>query len=325
MSPGQLKTKKPRELPLQGLRTENNRKRTQSMKNLAVIHNEIQTVDFHGHELALVAHNDEPYVAMRPVCDAIGLDWEGQRQRIARHPVLKTVAFVIQATGADGKNYRMLVLPLQYLNGWLFGIDASRVKRGCREDLIRYQRECFQALYDYWSQGVAINPRVTLTPAQQRALQELVAERAADVPEGLRRGAYAKLWGAVKTHFRVGTYKDLPANQFEEAKAFLEAVPLEGEWLPKKGPKRGTVIDDTSLYHIWVMSIHFEAIYDIFKKYDMYRSLTALGSKAGYEMIDRFKDGMFAGGSVRRLEPEIKAAKARLGIDWQPPRRRFAA
>lgn len=207
------------------------------MSNLAVIHNEIQTVNFHGHELALVAHNDEPHVAMRPVCDAIGLQWQSQYNRIKRHPVLAAcVAVMNTQLPGDTQRRAVVILPLQYLNGWLFGIDASRVKPAIRERLIQYQRECFQALYDYWHRGVAINPRVTLTPAQQRALQELVAKRAAEIPAGVRRGAYAKLWGAVKTEFRVGTYKDLPASQFEEAKTFLERVVLEGEWTQAPSP-----------------------------------------------------------------------------------------
>lgn len=201
------------------------------MSNLAAIHNEIQTVNFHGHELVLVAHNDGPHVAMKTVCEAIGLDWSSQHKRMRRHQVLGPAMVMMTTVGEDGKDRAMVVLPLQYLNGWLFGIDVNRVKKECRAALIRYQRECFQALYDYWHQGVAINPRVTLTPAQQRALQELVAARAAEVPAGVRRGAYAKLWGAVKTEFRVGTYKDLPASQFKEAKTFLEKVVLEGEWI----------------------------------------------------------------------------------------------
>jgi hypothetical protein len=40
----------------------------------------------------------------------------------------------------------MLCLPLEFINGWLFGINASRVKEEIRENLIRYQRECYKVL-----------------------------------------------------------------------------------------------------------------------------------------------------------------------------------
>lgn len=208
------------------------------MSNLAFVHNEIKTVNFHGHELPLVTHNDEPHVAMKPVAEAIGLQWQSQYNRIRRHPVLATCVSVMdmQLPG-DTQRRAVVILPLQYLNGWLFGIDASRVKPEIRERLVQYQRECFQALYDYWHQGVAINPRIPLTPEHQRDLQELVAARVAELPEQARASAYPKLWGAVKSKFRVGSYKDLPDSQYEEARALIERLPLEGEWLGREEPK----------------------------------------------------------------------------------------
>lgn len=204
--------------------------------------NAIQTVNFHGHELPLVAYNDEPHVAMKPVAEAIGLQWQAQYNRIRRHPVLATCVSVMdmQLPG-DTQRRAVVILPLQYLNGWLFGIDASRVKPAIRERLVQYQRECFQALYDYWAKGVAINPRTTISPEQQRTLQELVAARAREVPEGFRRRAYPLLWGALKSKFRVGTYKDLPAAKFEEARSFLAEVALEGELLA--APRAGERLD----------------------------------------------------------------------------------
>jgi hypothetical protein len=40
----------------------------------------------------------------------------------------------------------MLCLPLKYLNGWLFGVNANRVKPELRERVIQYQRECYDIL-----------------------------------------------------------------------------------------------------------------------------------------------------------------------------------
>jgi hypothetical protein len=40
----------------------------------------------------------------------------------------------------------MLSLPLDYLNGWLFGINVNRVKAEIRERLIPYQKECYRVL-----------------------------------------------------------------------------------------------------------------------------------------------------------------------------------
>lgn len=58
----------------------------------------------------------------------------------------------------DGKKREMLCLPLDYLNGWLFGVDAKRVKPEIRERLLTYQRECFRVLNDHFNR-----PREQLT------------------------------------------------------------------------------------------------------------------------------------------------------------------
>ena len=44
----------------------------------------------------------------------------------------------------------MNCLSLEMINGWLFGIDASRVKPEIRETVLAYQRECYAVLYNYW-------------------------------------------------------------------------------------------------------------------------------------------------------------------------------
>jgi hypothetical protein len=54
---------------------------------------------------------------MRPIVEALGLDWEGQRQRIQRDDVLST-AFIMQAVdgvAADNKNREMLAIPAGHL------------------------------------------------------------------------------------------------------------------------------------------------------------------------------------------------------------------
>ena len=111
----------------------------------------LSVVEFHGHPLTLIEHDGQPYVAMRPVCDAIGLDPDAQLKRIKRHPVMNTctVMTTVQVPG-DDQLRQIVSLPLSLLNGWLFGIDTSRVKPELRETLVAYQRECFDVLYRHW-------------------------------------------------------------------------------------------------------------------------------------------------------------------------------
>lgn len=120
----------------------------------ALIPVEEQMVDFYGDEIttALVEVNGNTtmYVPLKAISDYLGLTWSGQYERIQRDPVLSEVAAVIRLTRitATGGIPGSLCLPIEYLNGWLFGINASRVKSGLREKIIRYQRDCYHVLWD---------------------------------------------------------------------------------------------------------------------------------------------------------------------------------
>ncbi len=81
------------------------------------------------------------YVPVRPVVDALGLSWSGQNGRINRDPVLSNIARFVRVTrtNSSGGNPNMMALPLEFINGWMFGINASRAKPEIKDRLIRYR------------------------------------------------------------------------------------------------------------------------------------------------------------------------------------------
>ncbi|MCG9026742.1 phage antirepressor N-terminal domain-containing protein [Laribacter hongkongensis] len=122
----------------------------------------LATVDFHGNPLTVITTAEgERLVAMQPICEAIGLHWGSQYNRIKRDDVLSTSIFIMkmQMPGDDQKR-ELTCLPLDYLNGWLFGIDTNRCREEIRPRLVEYKRECYRALAAYWQQGRASRKHV---------------------------------------------------------------------------------------------------------------------------------------------------------------------
>ena len=111
---------------------------------------QIQTIQFNRQSLVTFEQNGTHYTAMKPICENIGLCWDGQRQRIQRDEVLSEGAVIITVP-SNGGDQQMICLPIEYINGWLFGIDIKRCKPEIRETLIMYKKECYQALYNYWN------------------------------------------------------------------------------------------------------------------------------------------------------------------------------
>ena len=114
-------------------------------------------VDFYGDDIiaVLVDVNGEEhvYIPVRPICTYLGLSWSGQSERIRRDLVLSEEVQGIRVTRTPGSeatraggSQTMLCIPLDFLNGWLFGINAARVKEEHREKVVRYQRECYRIL-----------------------------------------------------------------------------------------------------------------------------------------------------------------------------------
>ena len=113
----------------------------------------IQTIDFHGDELACIRDPDgrRLWVVVRRVCEALGPDESGQRQKLQK--AAWAVTELISATGPDGKRYESFCIELDSLPMWLATIHASRVAPHVRPKLERYQREARDVLAAHFLGG----------------------------------------------------------------------------------------------------------------------------------------------------------------------------
>lgn len=119
----------------------------------------VASVEFHNQKILTIRMDGTEFVAMRPVVEAIGLDWKRQREKIMANKD-KFNWGLMPSVGQDGKNRDMLCIPLNKLNGFLFTINPERIPDPqVRNRVELYQAECFIALYNYWQKGAAINPR----------------------------------------------------------------------------------------------------------------------------------------------------------------------
>lgn len=94
----------------------------------------------------------EVFVPIRPITDTLGLTLAPQTRRIKNDPVLSEVVTDIPVLTPGGMQ-KMRALPLDFVPGFLFGINSARVKPELRERIIRYQRECFRVLSEAFREG----------------------------------------------------------------------------------------------------------------------------------------------------------------------------
>lgn len=119
----------------------------------------VATVDFHDQKIITIRKDGIEFVAMRPVVEAIGLNWGAQRDKL-RAGKGKFNCTDISTVGKDSKNRDMLCIPLTKLNGFLFTINPERIPdTQVRRRVELYQEECFIVLHSYWFKGISVNPR----------------------------------------------------------------------------------------------------------------------------------------------------------------------
>ena len=121
-------------------------------------------VSFHGSDLYIVEHNGEPYTPMKPIVEGMGLDWAAQYTKLkARFG--GCIVKIAMKLPDDIQQRDVLCLPLRKLAAWLNSISANKVKPEIRERVLQYQEECDDVLYEYWTKGVAVNPRKVASAA----------------------------------------------------------------------------------------------------------------------------------------------------------------
>lgn len=110
-------------------------------------------VPFYGDSIITLGAEGNHYVALRPICAALGIDAKNQREKIQSDERWGDITLPCQTPGGVQE---MLCLPLKKLNGWLFSINPNKVRSDLKEKVIQYQEECFEVLFRYW-QGEAVS------------------------------------------------------------------------------------------------------------------------------------------------------------------------
>lgn len=139
--------------------------------------NDIVEIPFHND--TLIAHRSEDgdvFVALRPICNSMGIDFSGQLQKMKRQP-WATVG-ELHTVGADGKTRDMTSVNRKTLTMWLATIDASRLKdEQARRNVIVYQKEAAEALDQYFNEGGTIRVSGTDSDEDIMARAVLVAQK----------------------------------------------------------------------------------------------------------------------------------------------------
>lgn len=186
-------------------------------------------VPFHGDNLYLVSYDGQPFVAMRPFIEGMGLDWASQYTKIKQRFKTCVVNITMQLP-CDNQRRSVVCLALKKLTGWLHTININKVRPEIRDKVAAYQDKSDDVLYEYWTTGeVKKKPNFRQSTAKELIPLRQTAERL--IAHGVGN-IYPDIWKHVHAEFGVQHINELLPEQIPLAISYLDA--LEGEYIPKQ-------------------------------------------------------------------------------------------
>lgn len=104
------------------------------MKNIEKI------LSFNKKEIPLVFADGEWWIAIKPVCEALKVDYNDQFKNLKSDGILSQVLCQHRTIAADTRLRKMICLPEKYFYGWVFSIRSNS------KELLKFRRECYEIL-----------------------------------------------------------------------------------------------------------------------------------------------------------------------------------
>jgi len=120
---------------------------------------------FNGKRIVMLGNNGTWWIAIKPICEALGVNYNRQFQNLKSNRILKEMIAEQQMVAADGRLRNMVCLPESAIYGWIFQIESNS------PGLIDFQWECYRVLYEYFHG--AITGRKELLSEKAKAQVEI--------------------------------------------------------------------------------------------------------------------------------------------------------
>lgn len=99
---------------------------------------------FNGKKLSCICTDGLWYVAVKPLCESLGVDYQAQHKRISSDEILSRVSSNQTIHDASNRLQQMTCLPEKFIYGWLFSIQSNS------PELTEYKLKCYELLYDHF-------------------------------------------------------------------------------------------------------------------------------------------------------------------------------
>lgn len=109
-------------------------------------------LEFNGKSIQFLSVDGEYWIALKPICDALGILWRHQHTRLQNgEDIYGELSRDHGMVAADLKVRNMTSLPEKFIYGWIFSIPFSgTMSDETKQNLKIYKKECCNLLYEHF-------------------------------------------------------------------------------------------------------------------------------------------------------------------------------
>lgn len=173
---------------------------------------DILRIPFHGDEVLTVEQDGRPFLILRPILEAIGVDSSAQARKLNRRSWACVAQVTTQVPG-DNQTRTHTAVDLRTFLMLLATIDENQVRPEIRAKLIEYQREIADVIEAYWTKGGALNPRATDDQLDTIIRHAQGQMRVLQLAEGIIDARWLEAKARHVTARALGEEPEIPADQ----------------------------------------------------------------------------------------------------------------
>ena len=103
----------------------------------------MEVLIFNGTVIDFVDHDGAFYLAIKPMCSILNINYNRTYKNIKNHPTFSKSTLLIKRIAADSKKREMICLHEKYVYGWIYSI---RVQKNSQSDLPLFQEVLYDAI-----------------------------------------------------------------------------------------------------------------------------------------------------------------------------------
>jgi hypothetical protein len=107
--------------------------------------NVVKFLDFNGKTIVYLSANGTYWIAIKPVCEALGVDYIRHYKNLHEDEILRPrLSKQTILLPEDTQPRRFVCLPEEYIYGWIFSLRSDS------KELQEYKAECYHILYNHF-------------------------------------------------------------------------------------------------------------------------------------------------------------------------------